>query len=175
MRVRYGNEIAFSGRHAGRKKVRGAAPGPRQNALPPGPPPRAVALGSQFVSGNGVKEAFHGFSTTGQASFTPLPVPPCPYPLARMDRSQRASPFGGGPGGKASWRGLGQRPITPPSPPPTCAPTRTACPARISAGSSRPCRARSPVYDRAAAGSARPSPTTSAQARRDCENYCHET
>ena len=97
---------------------RGSAPKPRQEALPPGPPPRAVALGTIHFGGAG-----RGPTRTSQRHGRPSPS------HQPMDRFQRASPFDGGPGGRASWWVPGRSPaaLGP-------APGRDACPRCVRQG-----------------------------------------
>src|SRR5690242_14028272 len=70
-----------------------------QGALPLGTPPRAVALGTIHFGG--------GMGGADRDVARSVSAPPIPPP---MDRFQRASPFDGGPGGRASWWVPGRSP-----------------------------------------------------------------
>src|SRR5882757_1228702 len=86
--------------------TRGFAPDPDQGALPLGSPPRGEApwdLLLWLVPGGGPAVTYQG---------------PCRPPSWNQpsDRLQRASPFAGGPGGKAPWRVSGRSPECYPAP-----------------------------------------------------------
>src|ERR1700722_2800019 len=91
---------AVLGERADRRRPPGVAPEPHQEALPLGSPPRGEAPWDLFiwVGGRGGPT-----ETSKRVGWPSSPT----YP---MDRLQRASPFAGGPGGKASWRVRGRRP-----------------------------------------------------------------
>ena len=75
--------------------AQGFAPRPHQEALPPGPPPRAQPLEPLiwWVGGEG--------ADTTAATVTAGPLSSNPQP---MDRVPRASPFGGDQRGRAPWQ-----------------------------------------------------------------------
>ena len=101
----------------------GLRPRPHQGALPLGTPPRAEPLEPRTGSvgrGRGRGGTATGASGTPDA---PVAVPPRPLPLptlpvleskAAAGACPRATvPGGGGPGGKAPWRGSGRSPGLP--------------------------------------------------------------
>src|SRR3984957_12531580 len=113
----------------------GRCPGPHQEALPPEPPPRGEAPWDLLI-GAGMRGANTAVDTSRLAPLIPAP----------MDRLQRASPFAGDPGGKATWRVEGSALALPQAQAPAEADTRcsttTARGDRGMRGPGRSCRPR---------------------------------